>query len=232
MKHLESLLVKQIILDAEYYQPKYDELIEKLEATKKSISLGELLTYNQRGTQPIYSETDDGLPVLNSKHIRKNRIDFVDNRNAHKELTNKNSIIRKGDVLINGTGVGTIGRTAPYLLDTEALPDNHVTILRSDSIDPVFLSVMLNSVIGNMQVDKYYKGSSGQIELYPADLNEFIVWDAPKPVQQAIRNCIEEANQLEQQSQHLLNVAKQAVEIAIEQSEEAAMEFIKTQTQL
>ncbi|MDD5123256.1 hypothetical protein [Methylovulum sp.] len=82
-------------------------------------------------------------------------------------------VIQKGDVLINGTGVGTIGRSACYLHEQNALPDNHVTILRTDKINPIFLSVYLNSIAGKYQVDKYFKGSSGQIEIYPKDIENF-----------------------------------------------------------
>ena len=74
-------------------------------------------------------------------------------------------IIETNDVLINGTGVGTIGRCAPYLYQQDALPDNHVTILRSDVLDPVYLSIYINSIAGQFQVEQYLKGSSGQIEL-------------------------------------------------------------------
>lgn len=168
-------------LDAEYYQPKYDELVTKLKATNQSKQLGEVLQFNQRGKQPNYIE-NTGVTVINSKYIRKNKIDFDENRFGDLSKTPKSLIIRKGDVLLNGTGVGTIGRCAPYLLDHPALPDNHVTILRSDNIDPIFLSVMLNSIIGQMQVDKFYKGSSGQIELYPSDINQFFIWNAPKEI--------------------------------------------------
>ena len=75
-------------------------------------------------------------------------------------------------MLINGTGVGTIGRSAPYLHNENALPDNHVTILRTKNLNPIFLSVYLNSIAGKYQVDKYFKGSSGQIELYPKDIDQ------------------------------------------------------------
>ncbi|MEJ7681514.1 MAG: hypothetical protein WKG06_27420 [Segetibacter sp.] len=77
-----------------------------------------------------------------------------------------------------------------------------------------------------MQVEKFYKGSSGQIELYPSDINQFIVWDALEELQLKIADYVLQAYDLEKQSQQLLEAAKQAVEIAIEEGEEKAMEFI------
>lgn len=79
-------------------------------------------------------------------------------------------------------GVGTIGRATPYLEDTEAIPDNHVTIIRTRTIDPVYLSVFLNSQMGQAQVRKHQRGSSGQIELYPRVIARFEVWQAPESI--------------------------------------------------
>ena len=61
---------------------------------------------------------------------------LTDNRFASLSEKEEPLFIKKGDVLINGTGVGTIGRAACYLHEQNALPDNHVTILRTDKINP------------------------------------------------------------------------------------------------
>jgi hypothetical protein len=217
-------------LDAEYYQPKFDDLKKRITATGHAIKLGNHLSMNKRGTQPIYTDSQLGLRVLNSKHIRENRIDFSDTRLGISGNPTAELVIKKNDVLINGTGVGTIGRSAVYMRNEPALPDNHVTILRTNDIDPVFLSVQLNSIIGKLQVEKYFKGSSGQIELYPGDIDEFIIWKAPPEVQSQIRKTIEESEKLRLESEKLLKIAKNAVEIAIEEGEEKAMAYINLNT--
>jgi type I restriction enzyme M protein len=225
-KFIESF-IKSGRLDAEYYQPKYDELNEHLLKSGRAIKLGSALTLNKRGTQPIYTEDQKGIAVLNSKHIRENRIELNDNRYGILEKANPELIIKKYDVLINGTGVGTIGRCAVYLRKEPALPDNHVTILRTVDLDPIFLSVQLNSIIGKLQVEKYFKGSSGQIELYPTDINEFIIWKAPKEIQLKIRSTIEESENLRVKSEALLRLAKETVEVAIKHGEVEAIAYIK-----
>jgi hypothetical protein len=216
-------------LDAEYYQPKFDELEARLYETGSAILLGSDLSINKRGSQPKYTEEPSGILVLNSKHIRENRIEFIENR-LGELVEAEQLIIRKNDVLINGTGVGTIGRSAVYLRNEPALPDNHVTILRTKELDPVFLSVQLNSIIGKLQVDKYFKGSSGQIELYPADINKFVIWKAPYEVQQQVRAAIELADSLKCESELILKLAKDALEIAIERGESQAVAFINQNT--
>lgn len=135
-------------------------------------------------------------------------------------------IIQTDDVLINGTGVGTIGRCAPYLYQEDALPDNHVTILRSDSLDSIYLSIFINSIVGQYQVEKYLKGSSGQIELYPKDIAQFWIWEAPEDIQQSIRDKVIESHHKRGQSKQLLEIAKIGVEKAIEENEERATAWI------
>jgi hypothetical protein len=117
--------------DAQYFRPLFAEVADRLEATGRAVELGKILSVNLRGRQPQYD--DVGLPVINSKHVRKHRVVLEDNRTA----TEKGSpvVIETGDVLLNGTGVGTIGRAAPYLHQTRALPDNHVTGLRITFFD-------------------------------------------------------------------------------------------------
>ena len=222
-------------IDAEHFRPKFDALIHKMEKHGQVVRLGDCLRFCERGRQPDYAE--EGLPVLNSRHIQRDKVLLdADNRRAtedpaQQKLDEEDRLtIKQGDVLINGTGVGTMGRCAPYLESGKALPDNHVTILRikpETELEPVFLSVQLNSIIGQMQVEQYFKGSSGQIELYPTEIKEFRIWLAPPKIQQQIKSQLEQAHQSRQEAQALLAQAKRAVEVAIEDGEEAALKIME-----
>lgn len=208
--------------DAQYFRPLFAEVADRLQATGRAVELGSILSVNARGRQPQYDEV--GLPVINSKHVRTHRVILEDNRTATE--SGSPVIIETGDVLLNGTGVGTIGRAAPYLHQSRALPDNHVTVLRTDNIDPVYLSVFLNSPLGQWQIERHIKGSSGQIELYPTDIAQIMIWDAPDTVQQSVRAAILSAFDEERRANDLLEAAKRAVEIAIEDGEPAAMAYL------
>ena len=91
----------------------------------------------------------------------------------------------------------------------------------------MYLAVFLNSLAGLMQVAQRLLGSSGQIELYSVDLAQFTIWFAPKDVHDKIRNAVKESFAGLQRATQLLDVAKRAVEIAIEQSEVAALAYLK-----
>lgn len=215
-------------LDAEHYQPKYEALYQALAKTNKIFKLGDRLSFNQRGSQPDYAE--EGLPVVNSKHVQRGQVNMSDTRFASLPDKTNAVVIQQGDVLMNGTGVGTIGRAAPYLYSEKALPDNHVTVLRTDAMSPICLALYLNSIAGQYQVDQHFKGSSGQIELYPADIANFWCTEIDKATQQKIDKLAQQSFTLKAQSERLLEAAKRAVEIAIEQDEAAGMAYLVRET--
>jgi type I restriction enzyme M protein len=126
--------------------------------------------------------------------------------------------LREGDTLLNGTGRGTIGRAAPYLGNESAVPVNHVTILRSSRIDPAFLSLFLNSAAGQMQVEMYQRGTSGQLELYPFDIRKFLIWRAPTEFQQTLRDIYDTASTAERESRRILEYATRRVEQIIKET--------------
>jgi len=212
-------------LDAQHFQPRFRALTDFIKATGQGARLADWLNENQRGKQPDYAE--DGLPVVNSKHVLRGEV-RLDGGNRNASFAEDDLLIQHGDVLMNGTGVGTIGRVAPYLHTVPAIPDNHVTILRpKQGLDAVYLSVYLNSMAGQWQVEERLRGSSGQIELYPTDIAQFKVWIAPPAVQKEIRLSVEKSYEQKQRATQLLDAAKRAVEIAIEDSESTALKYLE-----
>jgi len=139
------------------------------------------------------------------------------------ELQSKAQVF-KDDILVYTTGAN-IGRTNIYQSAKKALASNHVKILRIKGEDPYYVSFVMNSLIGRMQTDKLSAGSA-QAELYPKDIAQFLIPFVGKETQLKIRDKIISSLALKKQSTALLDVAKHAVEIAIEQDEQAALDFI------
>lgn len=200
--------------DSEHFYPEFETWLKASTKKNEMERLRNELSFNLRGRQPGYGE--DGHPVINSRHVQVNRVSLELNRFANP--SSPSLTIRNGDLLLNGTGRGTLGRAAPYLDDRDAVPDNHVTILRPKEIDPVFLSYFLNCPIGQMQVEMHQRGSSGQLELYPNDIGKFLVWKAPACLQQEVRRLHLEGREKEQESKRLLEQAKTRVEQLIEEA--------------
>ena len=127
--------------------------------------LGNITTFLSRGLTPTYA--DSGVAVINQRCIRNQTIDFSNIRFHDEDLREvKSKEVFVGDILINSTGVGTLGRVAIIKrLEQRSTVDTHITIVRADSnvINPNYLGYFLlnkESIIEEMG-----EGSTGQTEL-------------------------------------------------------------------
>jgi len=216
-------------LDAEYYQVKYDELEKKIKSGS-FVSIKDIRTDNFRGLQPQYVEDGD-LDIINSKHILEQTLDYDNFEKTSSAYWDEQERARvfKNDILTYTTGAN-IGRTQVYLIDKKALASNHVNILRlKEGYNSQYIGFVMNSLIGRLQTEKLSAGSA-QAELYPKDIDNFLIPIIDQDKQQQVAELVEESFTLKKQSEHLLDVAKHAVEMAIEQDEQTAMQWIKEQT--
>ena len=127
--------------------------------------LSELVFYMQRGISPKYSES--GIPVINQKCIRNGQLIFegVKFHSKTKKYSTEKTL-KSNDILINSTGVGTLGRVARISkLNQITLADSHVTIVRPDvdKVDPLFLYYVLR--LSEAKIVDLAAGSTGQTEL-------------------------------------------------------------------
>lgn len=81
--------------------------------------------------------------------------------------------VHKGDVLLASTGTGTLGKAAVYELTEPAVADGHITIIRPDpkTVLPRFLADYLRIGFGRQQIERLFTGSTGLIELTPAQVD-------------------------------------------------------------
>ena len=133
------------------------------------IRLGDLCTFISRGITPQY--VDVGTPVINQKCIRNNKVDlslckFTD---TTQKIKNE-KYVEYGDILINSTGAGTLGRVAIYKHHLDSVSaDGHVTILHTKgNVNSVYLGYYLHSI--EPLIENLGRGSTNQMELSPTDL--------------------------------------------------------------
>ncbi|RYC70018.1 restriction endonuclease subunit S [Spirosoma sordidisoli] len=143
-----------------YAQPSKDGgLPEGWERTE----LGNLSSVIQRGISPAYDE-EGKILCLNQRCIRDGRIDYSIGRSQSKQVS-VNRTVCFGDVLINSTGEGTLGRTAQvYTTVDNVTVDSHVTIARPNKdVSPEYYGFLVASL------ENYFEamalGSTGQTEL-------------------------------------------------------------------
>ena len=122
-----------------------------------------LTSYIARGIAPTYDPKATGL-VISQKCIRGGRLSLSVARRQSKIIPPL-KLVRIGDILVNSTGTGTLGRIAQV---EEILPgttvDGHVTIIRpKPEIDRDFLGAAvsrLQALFESMAV-----GATNQVEL-------------------------------------------------------------------
>lgn len=133
------------------------------------VKLGDICEFISRGITPNYS--DDGILVLNQKCIRDNRVNSALGRfTAIDTKINSSKLLKSGDILINSTGTGTLGRVSIYKGATNCVTvDSHVTILRmKEGVSPVYLGYFLHSI--EPLIENLGRGSTNQKELSTGDL--------------------------------------------------------------
>ena len=102
------------------------------------VPLHSLTSYLSRGIGPAYIDRG-GICVFNQKCIRGRRIDpSKARRHDPTQKSIEGRELRVLDVLVNSTGVGTLGRVAQvWSLPEPAIVDSHVTVVRaSEQVDP------------------------------------------------------------------------------------------------
>lgn len=222
-------------LDAEYYQSKYEALENYLDKFER-IEIAELINYPvSSGSTPkaggdAYTNIDLGIPFIRAVDLVNSQVSTDNFIYIKKEIHNgilKKTQLKKDDVLFSIAG--TVGRCAIFDHDFEANINQAVSILRFDEVKILRLySVMFfNSWIGKMYIQKYSRQGL-QTNLNLQEVSSLKIPILPKETQTQISNLVQESFTLRQESETLLEKAKQAVELAIEESEEVAMAFLQS----
>ncbi|WP_336931887.1 restriction endonuclease subunit S [Vibrio cholerae] len=128
--------------------------------------LASCTTELRRGISPKYIE-EGGVLVINQKCIRNHTVDFsLARRNDSSKRKVDGREIAIGDVLVNSTGVGTLGRLAPIrFLNETTVADSHVTVVRANTtkISKSFLAGLM--LRNEAYIEASGAGSTGQTEL-------------------------------------------------------------------
>ena len=143
------------------------------------VTLESLSLYINRGITPKYTEElERSITVINQKCIRDYKVSLAPSRlnDLSKRKITEGKTLEKYDVLINSTGVGTLGRVAQFFGDSgTATVDSHVTIVRPNSlkIDPVYFGYLIKSK--QYLIESFAEGSTGQTELARNSVKELEV---------------------------------------------------------
>lgn len=112
----------------------------------------------------------------------------------------RSEVMLPGDIIINSTGTGTLGRIG-YLSDSDNInnltlvPDSHVTVVRlSNELNSYFMKVTVN--LYHKYFEEHGEGSTNQKELKPLTIQTILVPIPPRNEQNRIVNKLKELNPL------------------------------------
>ncbi len=141
----------------------------------KKLVLEKACSLITRGIAPKYLESG-GVRVLNQKCIRNHVIDFnlARRHDISKKSVKQERFIQKGDVLINSTGQGTLGRVA-QVRENPSEPttvDSHITIVRPNAEFFYLEFFGYAAIFIEEKIKAAGQGVGGQTELSKTKLKE------------------------------------------------------------
>ena len=217
-------------IDSEYYQAKYDELIEHIKKT--NFDKLDNIEKKKKSIEPgSEAYQDSGIPFIRVSNVTKFGISDTDiylSRNILKEEELQKLYPTKDTILLSKDG--TVGIAYKIKNETEMITSGallHLMIKRGDVL-PEYLTLVLNSLIVQLQAQRDAGGSIIQ-HWKPSEIQEILIPIIDISVQNQIEERIKKSFLLKEESKQLLDLAKKAVEIAIEEDENKAMEFINAQ---
>ena len=186
-------------------------LLKGNEQMSKTLTLGDSSTFTSRGISPKYIE-NGGVCVLNQKCIRNHKVNYEFSRRHNIEIkkVSEERFIRKGDLLINSTGQGTLGRVAQVKEEPKEITtvDSHVTIVRPrpELFYPSYFGYAAIS-IENL-IKSAGQGTSGQTELAKSAVqNDFQITFPICHDEQ--KNIVDKLNEAFKQFENALNKNKE-----------------------
>lgn len=221
-------------LDAEYYQPKYEELNIHLDKFNTSTIMQEFEIL--RGKNFNYDENGE-VKVIKTKQVtRRNSLKFdVDDRTSLIEVKKERlNLLQEQDIVFASMGRGSLGKASIFYAeqsDEKLTIDSTLRIFRikkNAQILPEVAFVWINSDVCYDIILRYEIGTTGITSLYESDISNIPVPILSEDIQEQISNLVRQSQTAQAKSKRLLALAKEAVEVAIEQGEEAAEKLISS----
>ncbi len=225
-------------IDAEYYQPMYEEIIDKFRNNSKSDILENITKLVGHPSNPPYASEDSKNKtfIITQKHLGNYcpSDNFWEDEEALYTTNdfikkNKQYLLQKNDIILYSVGA-YIGKANIYNSDIKATIGSFLTLIRPDQekVNPYYLLVFLNSEVGKQITRRCSRGMAQQY-IYPFDIRKFVVPLISKAKQAEIEKKMLEALDTKTLSKCLLDIAKRGVEMAIEKSEKEAQVLIETE---
>ena len=199
--------------DAEYFQPKYEKIEEKLinDFDAKKIKQLDFIKVTTGQYSETYTTQDDGKPYIRGTDLLQGTVMLDNLVYIDPKLQNPTKKAKDGDVVV--TRVGTIGISArlPKEVEGGTISDNLIRLRFSEeNLNSYYVSLFFNT-IGSQLMIRESRGSV-QARLNQETLKEIILPILPKPTQQKIADLVRQSHEARKKAKELLEEAKREVE--------------------
>ena len=234
IKSFKESFLSSSRLDAEYYQPKYDQAEKAIKNCGfPTQNLGSLIEPIQNGFD--YREyTEEGTPYIRVGDVKNGQINIESTVKIPISMADVDKPVglQIGDILF--TRKGSFGNSAVVTeLEVNGIISSEIMLVRLTSISkqtilPEYVSLFLNSQFGYLQVERRVHGVA-YYSISQPDLANLLIPILPKSQQENIVEKIKSSFLLKLKSKQLLEIAKIGVEKAIETDEAIATDWINQQ---
>lgn len=169
--------------DFEFLDPRHVEMNKRFQSLADEhgyevATLDDLCDIFRGKTADLY--VSSGIPIIKVRNVTGEGIAWETTSFVLREFFESHSEchLKPQDILLTSTGLGTIGRVDIIERDIPCMTDGHVSILRvkdPNRISPRYLLYYLRSIFGQMQMERYTVGSTGQTELNRSDVKRIII---------------------------------------------------------
>lgn len=214
-------------LDAEYYQPKYDALVNAIKAVPHD-SLENIVTISKSIEPGSDSYRNEGIPFVRISDLTKYEISETDKYiERGGEFDNASLYLKKDEILFSKDG--SVGIAYKVEQDEAKITSSallHLTINDTKKILPDYLTAVLNSEIVQLQAERDAGGSIIK-HWKPSEIDEVLIPILDIAIQEQISKQILESFSLRRKSKELLECAKLAAEMAVEKDEATAISWLE-----
>jgi len=218
-------------IDAEYFQPKYEEIVEAIKSYSGGWdNLGNLVSVKKCIEVGSEEYIDEGIPFVRVSNLSP--FEITEEKYISEILYSeiKQHQPEKGEILFSKDATPGI---AYYLREQpkKMIPSGGILRLKkkTNKVNNEYLTLVLNSIVTKEQINRDV-GGSVILHWRPDQVKETVIPIISEDKQIQIQKKIIESLNLRKQSKHLLECAKRAVEIAIEQDEDTAIKWLKDKT--
>ena len=220
-------------IDADYFQPKYDDIVNAIKSCAGGWdTLENLVTMKKCVEVGSKAYIEDGIPFVRVSNLSP--FEITQEKHISEELYAEISEHqpKQGEILLSKDatpGVAHYLRAAPGKM----IPAGGILRLKNktDKINNEYLTLVLNSILTQEQVNRDV-GGSVILHWRPDQVAGTVIPILHQEKQSEIQHKVLESFNGRKRAKNLLEYAKRAVEIAIEQDEQAAIAWLESVSQV